>query len=118
MTDQHKCVPENEQDSPDGFYSKLMIGSEFTFQCPVLKGSVVEAIVEKGNADYLFRTPLNSNEIISQNEHRVSTQNQCRREIHFSQEFPPELHVELRLAGWKGSDFALLHVAYFNLTTP
>lgn len=111
----HKCL--TEEAPCVGFYSSITVGSQLPFQCPVVRGSIVEISIENGKANFLVLNPADSWDVRWENDKRAYTPYRGPREIRFSQDFPPELDVKLALTAWRKAEFDVLHIAYFKATS-
>eukprot|EP00210_Caulerpa_lentillifera_P006988 g6683.t1 len=105
----HKCLTETEQLLCVGFSSQITVGSQLPFRCPVVKGTIVEIIVENGKAKFLVLNPSDGWDVRWENDRRVHSQYRGPSEIRFTQEFQKEHDVKLALTAWAKAEFDVLH---------
>ncbi|GMH32463.1 hypothetical protein BSKO_00297 [Bryopsis sp. KO-2023] len=105
----HKCLTETGGMLCVGFCSQITVGSQLPFKVPVVKGTIVEMIVQDGKASFMVMNPSDGWDVRWENDRRVHSQYRGPGDIHFVQEFPRAADVKLALTAWAKADFDVMH---------
>eukprot|EP00803_Ostreobium_quekettii_P001219 evm.model.scf_295.2 EVM.evm.TU.scf_295.2 scf_295:15221-17402(+) len=70
----HKCLKETGNAFCVGFCAQITVGSQLPFRVPVVKGTVVELLVQTGKAQFTVENPTDTWEARWENKHRIHTE--------------------------------------------
>lgn len=68
----HKCTPNKDEERATGFSSAITVGSLLPARLPIMKGSVVEVLVARGEVAFIVTNPDEGAEMVWQNNSTVS----------------------------------------------
>lgn len=104
----HKCLPDTFGERPAGFYSSITIGSLLPVRLPVMKGSIIDMVVQRDRLDVIVTHPPDGSELSWKNTVTVPSAYKGPRELRLQQDLSPDCPFKLAVTCWARSCFAVL----------